>query len=325
MTTGQIELTDPERDLIPSVEVISHLKQVGKDLLQSGLLPRQVDSVEKVVVIALTGRELGIPMMQALRKVYVVHGNPTLAAELMLAIVNRTGQLEDLRIVDDGKACTVTMQRKGRTAHAETFSMADADRMQTKEEGKVIALSQKHNWRGMPAVMRKWRAVSAACRVVFPDAIGGMYTPEELDPDIEVTATGEPVRIQEVQVERVKPRRLSEGPVPLAGIPLPEAVPLQQPETVAATGQVLVPEGPRQPEVDADGIPAGSLQISPGSLDVLMRAIRAKGLTKAGVSAQLATFGGKRILEDLTADQGTAMSAWVGQQQKRGPAQADRS
>ena len=31
--------------------------------------------------------------------------------------------------------------------------------------------------------MLKWRAITSAIRATFPDVIGGLYTPEELDPD----------------------------------------------------------------------------------------------------------------------------------------------
>jgi hypothetical protein len=117
-------------------------------------------------------------------------GKPTVSPQLMLALINRTGQLDDIQITDDGQACTVTMRRRNRKPHTETFSMKDAALMKTTEyvdgNKKTISLSEKYNWKQQPAVMRKWRAVAACARVVFPDVILGMYTPEEMGATVDV-------------------------------------------------------------------------------------------------------------------------------------------
>ena len=38
--------------------------------------------------------------------------------------------------------------------------------------------------------MLKWRAISACCRVLFPDVIQGLYTIEEISPDTQVDEEG---------------------------------------------------------------------------------------------------------------------------------------
>ena len=62
--------------------------------------------------------------------------------------------------------------------------MDDADRMLTTEwqngNKRTIKLSEKANWKQQPATMRKWRAISACCRVLFSDVIMGLYTSEEV-------------------------------------------------------------------------------------------------------------------------------------------------
>jgi hypothetical protein len=136
-------------------------------------------------------------MWAAFNGINVIQGKPTLSPQLMLALIRRSGQLELLDIADDGSKCTVTMKRKGDSApHTESFSAEDAARMKTTEwvngEKKTIALAQKYNWQSMPVIMRKWRAVSACARIVFPDVIIGFYTPEEIDPDLSINfETGE--------------------------------------------------------------------------------------------------------------------------------------
>ncbi len=173
-------------DLIASVD---DLVRVASFLVKSGLLPSSIKTPEAAAAIILKGRELGIGAMEAFSGINVIQGKPTVAPQLMMALINRSGQLEDLSITDDGKTCTVTMTRKGRKPHTEQFGMDDAARMMTQEKGDTIPLANKYNWRQMPAVMRKWRAISACARVVFPDVIAGMYLPEEMG--LEVNDEGE--------------------------------------------------------------------------------------------------------------------------------------
>jgi len=146
--------------------------QQAEIFLKSGLLPASIRTVEQVITIAEMGKVLSIPALVAINNINVINGKPTVAPQLMLALIRRSGLLADLKIEDDGSTCTVTMTRKGESPHVEKFSMTDA---------AAMGLAGKDNWRKQPAVMRKWRAISAACRVVFPDVIWGFYTPEELE------------------------------------------------------------------------------------------------------------------------------------------------
>jgi hypothetical protein len=177
----------------------------------------------------LTAHELGIPEMEALRSINVIQGKPTVSPQLMLALINRSGQLEDMKIADDGRTCVVTMKRKGRQPHGEAFGVDDADRMMTTEgygdNKKQIKLSEKYNWKQMPKIMRKWRAVAACARVVFPDVITGLYTPEEMGSDVsydeEETATIEVLpdhtAVDTFTGEIVEPEPPPSEPVTVAG------------------------------------------------------------------------------------------------------------
>ena len=149
---------------------------LAKHLLKSNMLPTAIRTPEAALVIILTARELGIGPMMGFQKINVIQGKPTIAPELMLALARRQGLLEDMKIENDGTKCAVTIKRKGNSAATVTFSLADAE---------AQGLAGKDNWRRMPAIMLQWRAVSAACRIVFPDVIGGLYTPEELGADVD--------------------------------------------------------------------------------------------------------------------------------------------
>jgi hypothetical protein len=167
------------------------MKQMAGILLKSGFLPRAVNSEEKVITILIKGYELGLPPMEALTGISVIDGKPAVSPQLMIALINRSGQLKDLVVDGDDTKCSVTMTRRGRKPHTETFTIDDARRMKSKDgDGNIIPLADKYNWRQMPAVMLRWRAVSACARVVFPDVISGVYTPEEMGADVTVDDEG---------------------------------------------------------------------------------------------------------------------------------------
>jgi len=141
----------------------------------------------------LKGRELNIPPWADLTSIHVIQGNPTISPQLMLALIQRSGQLEDIKIEGDAQKCAVTMKRKGQSPYTVTFSLADAG---------LMGLKDKQNWKAQPAVMLKWRAVSACARVVFADILLGMYTTEEINPDQGVSEEGE---IIDFPVEKTPP------------------------------------------------------------------------------------------------------------------------
>ncbi len=105
------------------------LKQMASILVKSGFLPRAIKTDEQVLTILIKGWELGLPPMEAVTGIAVIDGKPAVSPQLMLALINRSGQLRDLVIDGDDAKCTVTMTRRGRRAHTETFSIADAQRL----------------------------------------------------------------------------------------------------------------------------------------------------------------------------------------------------
>ena len=168
----EIALRAPQT-LFPSKVEWEMLKEQATMAVKSGLLPRAVDTVEKAIVIALKGREVGIPPMQAFSHIHVVDGKPGFSAELMLALIykNCPGSVANY-IESDEKRCVVEATRPGHKATRFSFTI---------EEARQAGLLNKNNWKGYPAAMLRARAVSAMARAIFPDAIMGCsHTPEEL-------------------------------------------------------------------------------------------------------------------------------------------------
>lgn len=180
---NDLTLIRPEADV--SMEVFDSMRTKCEYLIKSKFLPVAIDTPEKAVAVALTGRELGIPMMLSFQEIHVIQGKPACSGKLMLALARRTKEVTEFDYSDDGKTATLTIRRNSEKPVTTSFSMDDA---------QAMGLIGKDNWKKQPKVMRQWRVVAANLRLTFPDAIGGLYTPEELNPDIDVDEYGKPIK-----------------------------------------------------------------------------------------------------------------------------------
>ncbi len=188
-------------------------------LVKSKILPKEIDTKEKAAVVALTGRELGLQLMASMRGIYIVNNKPSLSAQMMLALAFNTGELEDYQINESGRGeaavCEVIVKRKGKAPYSYTFNIDMIKKMRKYD----------NEWLKQPENMCKQRALSGNLRVTFPDAILGMYTPEE-------AASIEDAQVIDQPVIGLKSDK-DKGAPPSA----PEAAPAKPP---AGEGEVVV-------------------------------------------------------------------------------------
>jgi hypothetical protein len=159
----------------PSGQELEQTWQLASKLARTEFVPRDLrGKPEAVLACMLTGRELGIGPMQALRDIYVVNGRPALSATLMVTRVRAHGH-RFRTITSSEQQATVQVHRHGE-AEPElpvTWQLEDAKR--AKLLGKDV-------WQQYPKAMLWARAASAACRRDCPEALGGaVYTPEEIE------------------------------------------------------------------------------------------------------------------------------------------------
>lgn len=157
-------MLSPEREF-------AALLAMGKHLLASGFLPEAVKTPAQVAVLVLTGRELGIPPMHALRSIQVIKGKPTLSADLQLALFHRAGGRSQV-LASDTTRCEMAFVRPDGGRHLELFTVEDAKR---------AGLAGKDMWRTYPKAMLRARCISSGLRVCAPDIMAGLYDPDELD------------------------------------------------------------------------------------------------------------------------------------------------
>lgn len=156
-------------------------------LLKSGFLPTAIKTPEQAITIMLTGKELGLGSMEALRSINVIQGKPCLSAQLMLGLCHRTKQVEfaEMRESTD-KKCVFVLKRKGSPAYISSFTAEEADKacFSKSWDRDKQCWKPKDNWIKQAGTMLQWRAIAKACRIVFPDAVSGVYTEEEIADDV---------------------------------------------------------------------------------------------------------------------------------------------
>lgn len=174
ITVREPELLAPvdyERQLDP--RSMQDARVLAKDMHASRLFSAY-GTPQGVLSTVMLGRELGLPAMASLRSIHVVEGRHALSAQLMVALVLKSGLAEYFEPVefDEVHAIFETKRKGARKAVVmeHTIQMAQT-------AGLVKALS---NWVKVPTDMLVARSQSRLCRLVYPDIVGGLYTPDEL-------------------------------------------------------------------------------------------------------------------------------------------------
>lgn len=145
-----------------------------------------------VAAVIMSGAELGLPPMVALRSFTVIGGRPALYGDGLINVVRRHGKAEYVRTgcdTRDGQLvgwCEAKRRDTGETKRVE-FSEADARRAglwdnRTTRRGKVWKNNQQvwddvpndSTWFRYPQRMLAWRAAGYCLRELFADVLGGI-------------------------------------------------------------------------------------------------------------------------------------------------------
>ena len=166
------DLTVRSDSKMVSADTWTTLMSQATELLKSGFLPTSIKTPAQAIAIILTGRELGIGIMQSLRQIHVIENKPSIPPELMLSLIYNSGQAENITINSQETFCEVAMIRKGMSEIKVKFTTEDAQK---------LGLLYRDNWKRQQKNMLRWRCVAACARLAFPDITAGLYTPEELE------------------------------------------------------------------------------------------------------------------------------------------------
>ena len=189
---------DAPKPAVQPATAVAVVEQPAPDEWERSLEPRSMDDARQlakwmhesrmfsaygtpqaVLSTMLLGRELGLPVMAALRSVHIIEGKHSLSAELMVALVLKSGLAEYFRVVETtDKICTYETKRKDAPEPQRLSYVIEqaekADLLKPSRSGKLTA------WQKMPKQMLRARCKSELARLEYPDLLAGLYTPEEL-------------------------------------------------------------------------------------------------------------------------------------------------
>jgi len=137
---------------------------------QAGIVPREMNAAQ-IQTIILAGRELGLQPLQSLRTMSFINGRLVMAVQLQLALARQRAGVQVVELTETENACTVTLARGSERVTC-TYTMQDAER---------AGLLRGNNWRAYPRQMLRWRAIGDALRVLAPDVVAGLLSPEEAE------------------------------------------------------------------------------------------------------------------------------------------------
>lgn len=155
---------------------------------RSGMFGKK--TTEEVFTLMLLADAEGMHPAAALKDYHVIHGQPTLKADAMLArFYNSGGKTETLQSSDD---CVEMV-----------FIHENAGRVVIKWDNERVAKAQlgsngMHN--KFPAQMKRARCISEGVRATNPTVLSGLYTPEEVH-EMQVIETVQPATNDEFEKE----------------------------------------------------------------------------------------------------------------------------
>ena len=192
--------------LFPLRQELEGLAAIARTLAVAAVVPKALQHrPADVLAVILTGRELGVGAMTAVRNFHVIEGAVTIPPKWKAAEVRRRGlgrvyphQPPRPYVADDGaereKLCPCGMTDSANDAeqamwHAERndtpgivftyrYTMEDASRVVINKDGAT--LDSKSNWKAYPQRMLSWRALGYLLDDAFAEVGTGLYSPDEM-------------------------------------------------------------------------------------------------------------------------------------------------
>jgi hypothetical protein len=152
--------------------------RIANAVCKAGMAPRGLETSEKAMIAILHGLEVGLTPMNALQRIAVINGRPTIWGDGAIGLVRSSGLCEyvteEITGTGDNRVAVCKTKRRGEpSAQIRTFSVSDAI---------AAGLWKKSGpWSQYPDRMLQMRARAFCLRDVYADVLGGLYLKEEID------------------------------------------------------------------------------------------------------------------------------------------------
>lgn len=151
-------------------EALKGLKMLSQFAREAGLVPPNL-TLPQCMAILQAGRELGLQPLQSLRMMGFVQGRLVMSVQLQLGLFYQKGGCV-VEVKEDATSCTVILERNGRRIQC-SYTMEDAV--------KAGLIRPGSSWEKYPRQMLRWRAIGDALRLLAPDIVMGLLSPEEAE------------------------------------------------------------------------------------------------------------------------------------------------
>jgi len=182
-----------------SLAVLGEIKTLAEfqTILDSGAIPSNLDTPQKLMTVVQTGKELGMQPMTAINNIHVIKGRTVISSAMLGALLKQSGveyiYTKDHEEDEDGRIITELefeflskISGKAKTAR---FSISWG-------QMEVAGYTEKQNWEKYPKEMMRARCMAYAVRALFPEILLGLYSDAEIvdaldDREHEVTVNEE--------------------------------------------------------------------------------------------------------------------------------------
>lgn len=172
MTNENTALTVRNESLPSTFE---ELNNMATAFVKSGMF-QDTKQVAQAIVKIQAGRELGLPPVYSMQNINMIRDRLASSANTLATLVKKSGRYNYRVKEHSDTICSITFYEREGDKWVEvgtsTFTMEDAKRADLIKPGG--------GWTKYPRAMLFSRAISQGARMYCPDAIGGMYTDEEM-------------------------------------------------------------------------------------------------------------------------------------------------
>lgn len=179
--TGELVELHAESSLIEWAKEAHEAHKIAVSLAKTAFVSTTLrGKPEEVTGAILTGHEVGLRPMAAVRSIDVIQGTPAMRAVAMRALVQSAGH--DLWVEETTLTRAVVCGKRRGSEHVQKS-------VWTIDRAKRLGLTSKDNWTKQPDAMLIARATAECCRLIAADVLLGLpYAVEEvqdLEPDVE--------------------------------------------------------------------------------------------------------------------------------------------
>ena len=157
-------------------------KTIAEAKTLAELLTLKGNARETLIAHATFGHHFGGNMAVTLANSFVLQGKPSLGADAMSGIVRASGKCRFMVVSNwSDTSCTMLFARTDEpdeVKHEFTFTFD----MATKQ-----GLTNNRNWKQMPRQMLRARCLTMGLRAVFPDCVSGIYSPDEIADNMNIS------------------------------------------------------------------------------------------------------------------------------------------